>query len=289
VPYQITSGIRFFEQAHVRDFVAQLRFVANPNDVMAFYRFSSLLPKIGGKTAERILQTAQAHAEAQAVSLYAALGTEGVLAKVPDVARESWTSLCDTLLEMAQAAKRQEAPEAIIQIGIQGWYGDFLRTLYPNWTSRRDDLDSLVQFAGKHNDLADLLTQLTLLSSETHGRGAESSVDSLRLSTVHQAKGLEFRVVFVLGLSENLFPIKRAVEEGNIDEELRLFYVAVTRAQDELYLIHPRVTYQGNFPTLLKPSRFVADLPQHLYELVQLPSAKDAAARATRSASFGRS
>lgn len=268
IAYQITSGVRFFEQAHVRDFVAQLRFASNPLDIGAFSRVICLLPKVGEKTAERILQIAQEIAQKENITIFKALEKEAVTKKVPEVAREGWTDFVYTLQDLAEGIDTLK-PAECIKLAVDGWYGDYLKTLYTNWRSRQDDLESLEGFAARYETMPELLAQLVLLNSETSDRSVEIGENSIRLTTIHQAKGLEFPIVFIIGAAEMLFPLKRAIEEDNIDEERRLFYVAVTRAKDELYISYPKVTMQGGPPTLLKPSRFVSEVDAERYEVLR--------------------
>lgn len=268
IAYQITSGVRFFEQAHIRDFVAQLRFASNPLDIGAFSRIVCLLPKVGEKTAERILQVAQEIGQKGNISIFKALENEAVTKKVPEIAREAWTDFIYTLADLAEGISNLK-PAECIKLAVEGWYGDYLKTLYTNWQSRQDDLESLEGFAARYETMPELLAQLVLLNSETSDRSVEIGENSVRLTTVHQAKGLEFPIVFIIGAAEMLFPLKRAIEEKNIDEERRLFYVAVTRAKDELYISYPKVTMQGGPPTLLKPSRFVSEIDEQCYEVLR--------------------
>lgn len=268
MPYQITSGVRFFEQAHVRDFVAQLRFASNPLDVGAFCRIVCLLPKVGEKTAAKILEIANEVAKKENISVFKALEKEVVVKKVPEVAREAWIDFVYTLQDLAEGIATSSPAESV-KLAIEGWYGDYLKNLYTNWRSRQDDLESLEGFASRYETMPDLLAQLVLLNSETSDRSVEIGENSLRLTTIHQAKGLEFPIVFIIGAADTMFPLKRAIEEDNIDEERRLFYVAVTRAKDELYISYPKVTIQGGPPTLLKPSRFVSAIPEGQYQMLR--------------------
>jgi len=268
IPFQITSGIRFFEQAHIRDLVAQLRFAYNQKDVTSFQRISSLLPKVGEKTALKLHGIATEVAARKKLSLVDALLDESVQKKVPAAAREEWPKLIWSLHDMADALTNR-TPAEVVQIGIDSWYGDYVRGAYNNYPTRIDDLKSLVGFAGRFEEMQELLAQLVLLNSETTDRGVEGENDKLRLTTVHQAKGLEFPIVFLIGLGDGLFPLRRAIEEGDVEEERRLFYVAVTRARDELYLCYPRITSNGP-PMGLKPSRFLQELPDNLYEVIRL-------------------
>ena len=269
VPYVITSGVRFFEQAHIRDLVAMLRFVYNPADAMAWQRLAVLLPRIGDKGAQKLYHAALEQARAHQLNLVDALAADEVKARVPKESRDEWPRLVTSLQQIA-AAVQHEKPFKAVEIAIEGWYGDYLKGAYANYASRLDDLKSLIGFAGRFDEMQDLLAQIALLNSETSDRQVDPDADALRLTTVHQAKGLEFGVVFILGLAESLFPLRRAVEAGDLDEERRLFYVAVTRAKDELYLCFPKVNAKGGPATLLMPSRFLTEVPEDLYQALRL-------------------
>lgn len=295
VPFTITSGVRFFEQAHIRDLVAMLRFVHNPGDQPAFERMVVLLPRIGAQTARKLFAFLGKLAAREHKSPIALMASAEVCAKVPKHAADDWKDLAITLQDMEEAMggpapnalsgaepdlfretvdeQKRDAlarpPAEILQLAIDSWYGDFLKNCYDNWTSRRDDLDGVIGFASRYDSIAELLAQLVLLNAETSNRSIDSEQDTLRLTTIHQAKGLEFPVVFVLGLADGLFPLKRAIESGDIDEERRLFYVGITRAKERLYLIYPRVSTQGGPPQPNNPSRFLQEIPDSYFELVQ--------------------
>jgi DNA helicase-2/ATP-dependent DNA helicase PcrA len=269
VPYVITSGVRFFEQAHIRDLVAMLRFVYNPADAMAWQRLAVLLPRIGDKGAQKLYHAALEQARAHQLNLVDALAADEVKARVPKESRDEWPRLVTSLQQIA-AAVQHEKPFKAVEIAIEGWYGDYLKGAYANYASRLDDLKSLIGFAARFDEMQDLLAQIALLNSETSDRQVDPDADALRLTTVHQAKGLEFGVVFIIGLAESLFPLRRAVEAGDLDEERRLFYVAVTRAKDELYLCFPKVNAKGGPATLLMPSRFLTEVPEDLYQALRL-------------------
>jgi DNA helicase-2/ATP-dependent DNA helicase PcrA len=270
VPYQITSGVRFFEQAHIRDFVALLRFVYNPADSMAFQRFSVLLPKVGDKGAQKIHSLATEAAKQRNVSVVEALGHPDIVAKVAKDAKEDWPKLVLSLQDMAEMMHKKK-PCDVVEVGLAGWYDDYLKGAFSNYSSRQDDLKSLISFAGRFDDMQELLAQIVLLTSETADRKVDPEEDMLRLTTVHQAKGLEYGVVFLIGLADGMFPLRRAIESGDLEEERRLFYVAVTRAKDELYLCYPRMSSgKGGPVTSLEPSQFIAELDDSLYDEVRI-------------------
>ena len=269
ISYQITSGVRFFEQAHVKDIVAHLRVVYNPRDTTAFMRLAVLLPKIGEKSAQKLYDLAASVAKAERMDFIDALSHETVVKKAPAAARGDWESLAQSLQDMKQVSD-SGTPEEVLQMGLDGWYSLYLQGAYANYVNRMDDLKSLVGFAAQFDEMQDLISQITLLNSETADRNIEDGDQSIRLTTVHQAKGLEYDVVFLIGAAEGLFPIRRAVESGDTEEERRLFYVAVTRARDELYLLFPKMNTKGGGSMFLTPSRFLQEVSQELYEPVRI-------------------
>jgi DNA helicase-2/ATP-dependent DNA helicase PcrA len=290
IPFVITSGVKFFEQAHIRDFVAQLRVIANPSDRAAFNRLLSMLPKVGPATITKILKAADkvwtqrqqefskntpdlfkpGQSARQEPTLIEAMAEGEVVSKVPAETRGDYQSLMATLLELENAFKSEDGkairPTTIVELALDGWYPDYMKNIYPDWDQRQDDLDSLVGFAANFETLTECLAQLVLLNSETGNRSIDPEGDHVRLSTIHQAKGLEFPVVFVICCADELFPLKRAIESGDLEEERRLFYVAVTRARDELYLSYPLLFHTRGGSMRMEPSRFLREIPPDRYE-----------------------
>jgi DNA helicase-2/ATP-dependent DNA helicase PcrA len=269
IPYQITSGVRFFEQAHVRDLVALLRFVYNPSDTAAWNRIAILLPKVGDKNAQKLHAAALEHARFMQQDFLDALATDDVKSKVPTAAKDEWPKFVASLQQVKEMMKTMK-PHNAVEIAIDGWYGDYLKGAFANYVSRLDDLKSMIGFASRYEDMQELLAQIMLLNSETSDRSADPDADALRLTTVHQSKGLEYSAVFLIGLADGMFPLRRAIEANDVEEERRLFYVAVTRARDELYLCFPKVNTKGGPAMLLTPSRFLQELPSDLYQPLRI-------------------
>jgi DNA helicase-2/ATP-dependent DNA helicase PcrA len=270
VPYQITSGVKFFERQHIRDLVALIQFVFNPRNESAWTRIAILLPKIGEKGAHKIYHAALEHAQLMQRDFLDALSTDDVRSKVARDARDDWENFCVSLRQVAEAM-RSQSPAAAIDVAIDGWYGDYLKGAFADYAERLDELKALVGFAQRFEAMDDLLAQIVLLNGETSDRNVEPDADAVRLTTVHQAKGLEFAVVFVIGLADGMFPGRRSIEAGDVEEERRLFYVAVTRARDELYLCFPKVNTRGGPGGMMNsPSRFLQELPPDLYEPLRI-------------------
>ena len=269
IPYQITSGVRFFEQAHIKDLVAHLRMVYNPADASAFFRVFLLLPKVGEKTAQKLYAFTMDLAKSQEIDFIDALSHELVIKKAPAAARNDWESLALSLRDMKQVAETG-SPDEVVQMGIDGWYSSYLQGAYANYVNRLDDLNSLVGFAARFEEMQELIAQITLLNSETSDRSIEDSNEAIRLTTVHQAKGLEFDVVFLIGAADGFFPTRRSIDADDTEEERRLFYVALTRARDELYVAYPKMNTKGGPSMFLSPSRFLQELSTELFEPLRI-------------------
>ncbi len=269
IPYQITSGVRFFEQAHIRDLIALLRFVYNPSDTAAWNRIAVLLPKVGDKNAAKLHAAALDHARLIQKNLLDVLDTDDVRSKVPKDAKEEWPKFVASLVQVAEMVRTMK-PHNAVEIAIDGWYGDYLKGAFSNYVSRLDDLKSMIGFATRFEDMQELLAQVMLLNSETSDRSADPDADALRLTTVHQSKGLEYSAVFLINLADGMFPLRRAIEANDVEEERRLFYVAVTRARDELYLCFPKVNSKGGPAMLQTPSRFLQELSSDLYQPLKM-------------------
>jgi DNA helicase-2/ATP-dependent DNA helicase PcrA len=270
LPYHITSGVKFFERQHIRDLVALLRFVYNPSDEQAWQRIVVLLPKIGEKGAQKIYSAALDHARMMQKNFLDVLNTDDVRSRVAKEARDDWVNFCASLQQVAETMQNGRPADAV-STAIDGWYGDYLKGAFADYLDRLDELKALVGFAQRFEQTQDFLAQIVLLNSETSDRHVEPDAEAIKLTTIHQAKGLEYDVVFLIGLADGQFPGRRAIESGDVEEERRLFYVAVTRARNELYLSYPKVATRGGpGGMLLTPSRFILELPPDLYEPLRI-------------------
>ncbi|PYJ23651.1 MAG: DNA helicase UvrD, partial [Verrucomicrobia bacterium] len=290
IPYQITSGIRFFEQAHIKDVTAFVRFVANPRDEVAFKRMVKLLQGIGNRTAEnlwRAWEDGLAVAEignpaSEATSAPAGVTDPGysgaaghnfgerlLAMNVPAKSKKAWEQLAHTLDEIAPGGQPNPPSEMITSI-VEAIYDDYAKMNFPNYELRREDLDQLAVFARQFKDVHEFLSQLALISNVDAEAAPNQTSDkeAVNLSTVHQAKGLEFHTVFVIWLTDGMFPSSRSLDTREaLEEERRLFYVAITRARDELYLTFPHMRLSGGYGDVFqRPSRFLQEIPSALLE-----------------------
>jgi DNA helicase II / ATP-dependent DNA helicase PcrA len=290
IPYQITSGIRFFEQAHIKDVTAFIRFVANPRDEVAFKRMVKLLQGIGNRTAENLWRSwenglalaGSGDPGSEATSAPAGVTDPGYSTtagynfgerllpmNVPAKSKKSWTQLAHTLDEIAPGGQ-PNSPSDMIRSVVEAIYDDYAKVNFTNYDLRREDLDQLAVFARQFKDVHEFLSQLALISNVDAEAAPNQTGDkeAVNLSTVHQAKGLEFHTVFVIWLTDGMFPSSRSLDTRDaLEEERRLFYVAITRARDELYLTFPHMRLSGGYGDVFqRPSRFLQEIPSALLE-----------------------
>jgi len=257
IPYVVRSGLRFFEKAHIKDVLSHLKFVFNPKDELSFQRVAQLGTGIGTKRAQDIWMYISSQSDP-----LDALSDEKLLEALPGKAEPSWRRLARRLETVAD--KRMDPPGEAMEAILEAGYADHVRTAYEDPSDRLDDLHQLADFAHSFPDLDRFLGEIALLT-DVSGQGVlvgENRDDYVTLSSVHQAKGLEWPVVFILSLAEDQFPHSRSVQEGSLDEERRLFYVATTRARDELYLCQPtRASGRGGGRMeILRASKFIREL-----------------------------
>ena len=283
IPFVITSGLRFFEQAHIKDVAAFMKIVTNRQDELAFKRLALMLEGVGARSADKLWKQWQQCDFADPDEA----PTEGfskqlVEFTVPKKATETWKQLAYTLDELVDDEGEPLPPIDMMPCILEGAYLDYLKSKYNNPDERLQDITQLEQYSEGFDTMEEFLSQLSLLAGTdtdeaSKGKGKQDKDDNaVVLSSVHQAKGLEWDVVFVVWLAEGMFPNNRVLEEDTMDEdgleeERRLFYVAVTRAKDELYLTWPMMwpnAHSGN--TIQRQSRFLDEIPEDCVEEWQI-------------------
>ena len=270
IPFVLTSGIRFFEQAHVKDVAAYLKLLTNPGDELAFKRIVLMLPGIGAKSAAKLwgaFSARLAKGNSQQPGLAKAL--RDIAGQAPKKAALGWEQFAETLGQLED--EQAKGPGHLIRMVVAAGYEDYLQDKFPNYYARLEDLEQVAGFAGQYGTTDEFLSEVALLTNLDTDTKRDTNPDpeQIRLSTIHQAKGLEFDVVFVMMLCDGLFPSSRAIESpGGEEEERRLFYVAVTRAKTELYLSYPLMRFMhgsgGN--AMQQRSRFLDEIDSNLVE-----------------------
>ncbi len=275
IPFRITSGLRFFEQAHVKDVIAFLRLLTNPRDEVAFRRIVGTFPRVGEATASRIWAQWQSAYEtwASANPGSAALSAPHTrifgesAVKVAPAVRPHWNAFLALMDSLHPEGGISLLPAELVRTVIT-YLNPYFTHAYDNFDERAEDLDQITRNLGTDDNLDDFLSNIALLSEVDSPTTPDD--DTVTLSTIHQAKGLEWKIVFIIFLGEGQFPHRRVIESGStadIEEEARLFYVGVTRAQDQLYLSFPRYNGRSYDAQYSPPSRFLTTLPPELIQL----------------------
>ncbi len=272
IPYRVRSGVRFFEQAHIKDVISYLRLVTNPRDELAWKRVLRLIPNVGPATANRVWERIAFAPDPLALIV------RGEADAAASKRGTGWAEFRALLEELIKDETRATPARQIEMILARG-YEAYLEANYENAEARLEDLRQLAHYSARYNSTEEFLAELALLSTERYGApqaiAGEDVVSGgdedelLTLTSVHQAKGLEWRAVFILWAADGKFPSPRSLRDADgEDEERRLWYVALTRARDQLHIAYPLMVTDYNRQTLVqRPSRFVTEVPPELYEI----------------------
>ena len=263
IPYTVSGGTSFFDHAEIKDIIAYLRLIANTDDDPAFIR-AITTPKrgIGNSTLEKLA----AHASQHSISLFAAAFESGMVHQIQERQHEELMTFCNFINRMeARAGKEACAPvlaDLMSAIDYEAWLFDSheprqAETKWANvqdfigWINRKSEADEKSMVA-----MTQTIALLNLLESR------DQETDAVSLSTLHAAKGLEFGHVFLVGAEENILPHERSETPEQIEEERRLMYVGITRAQRSLQISYCTKRKRGKEWAACEPSRFIAELPQ---------------------------
>ena len=257
ISYDYRGGVRFFERAHIKDVLGFLRLFNNPRDAIAWTRVLNLQTGIGAVSAEKIVGILREATDSET-------GFQTVSESLPARAAVGWNDFVQIWQKMKQS---DQTASGLILAVAGSRYSEYLEAQYPDYAERIQDLEQLGLFALRAPDLARFLAEATM--QENHNRvdtslaGSGDDKEKIVLSTIHQAKGLEWEAVFIINIAAGQFPNDRAsVSAGGLEEERRLFYVAITRAKKYLYLSYPLT---GNMSSYLQgPSRFLTEMDRAL-------------------------
>ena len=270
IPYKVSGGTAFFERAEVKDIIAYLRLISNPDDDAAFLRIvNTPRREIGAATLEKLA----AYAGMRDVSLFAASFEMGLAEHLSNRARMRLQRFTDIIAEYHRRIDN-ETPLALVR--------ELVRSIdYENWLSeissnetiadrRRENINELIEWIGRlakkdpAQNLSDMLAHM-LLMDIIERNSEEQQQDAVQLMTLHAAKGLEFPHVFITGMEEELIPHKTSLDDDMLEEERRLAYVGITRAQKTLTFTFAKKRKRYGEIVTCEPSRFLEELPaQHL-------------------------
>lgn len=271
IPYKISGGTSFFERSEVKDILAYLRLIANSTDDAAFLRIINT-PKreIGTSTLEKLGE----YAHERNSSLLTAAQELGFAQRISAKAQQRVETFCFWLQEMMRAAEGADPSAMVRQVINDTAYEDWLKNTCntpKQAESRMKNVWEIVEWVRKlHNDgagketLSDIIAHMSLVDM-LERNSEEKEQDAVVLMTLHAAKGLEFPSVFLIGMEEELLPHTNSLDEHGIQEERRLAYVGITRAQKNLTISYSKVRSRYGETSSIEPSRFLDELPpEHL-------------------------
>ncbi|MGE5343378.1 MAG: ATP-dependent helicase [Candidatus Omnitrophota bacterium] len=269
IPYVKYGGLKFAEAAHVKDVIAYLRVIANPFDEIAWTRILLLLDGIGPSSATKVVQ-----------KVFQSGGDINALISDEFNQKKFANQLAKLHRMISQNTDPQLKPTAQLEAVLK-YYDPIFEKTYDDSYRRRVDLDSMLNISERYTTLEHMLSEMALEppdTSQIDARASDQEDEKLVLSTIHSAKGLEWHTVFLIHLVDGYFPSMKSLDEvEDVEEERRLFYVATTRAQHNLYLITPELESRSNFYwsnmnstglSFSEPSRFLTEIP-NLSELTE--------------------
>ena len=257
IPYQKFGGPKFMETAHIKDIVAHLRVIINPEDIISLTRILLLLKGVGSATVNSVVPIIKGNLKTD-VKLLPTKKVDSILPML-------------NILEKLRNYIATKKPETIVEEIIR-YYRPILKDKYDDYTKREKDLDHFQYLATQYSNLEDFISDLALEPPDKSVEGMyknNSDDDALTISTIHSAKGLEWDSVFIIGAVDGRFPSAYSFNSPEeLDEELRLMYVATTRAKNNLYITYPVDMYDYSMNMVLsKPSRFLEDISDDVLEV----------------------
>ena len=243
IQYELRGGIKFFEQRHVKDMASLIRAFHNPQDSTSILRLFTLFPRIGEKSVQRVIPK-----------------ITDQKSLVVEFSRLCKDSSLVTLISSLFTSQTPQNAASMLSIFYDSFYSKYMKEAFEDHQDRVSDIDALISAAARYETVDDFLSSISL-DLDT---GREEKKDTkLILSTIHQAKGLEWDTVFIMGAADGLLPLERSTD---LEEERRLFYVAASRARTKLFIIYPRSSGRFYEFNELSPSRFVIEIDKSYYQ-----------------------
>ncbi len=266
-PYTIIGGVKFYDRKEIKDVICYIRLLANHSDSISFDRIINFPPRGIGKTS---VQKIHESSESLGLSYFEYLkqSQELNVSQKQKIILEDFYNLIKTYNRRATTDKGSDIIKDLLKdIGLKDYYvSQRNEDANIRWENIEEFVTSIKEYEGNNED-ASLLTFLEEVSLLSDLDKWNDSDEAVTLMTVHSAKGLEFNTVFISGLEDGLFPIVRFLEDSNIEEERRLFYVALTRAKKKAVLSYARSRRKfGSEPIMATKSRFILEIPENLID-----------------------
>ena len=273
IPYKISGGTSFFSRAEVKDTLAYIRLISNPSDDAAFLRVVNT-PKrsIGATTLEKLGD----YANEREISLFTASTEMGLAQQLSEGGRARLATFCHWINDLSFASREEEPHKIVERLISDVSYYDWLQTTSnsPKMADRRmENVQEVIDWIkrlhnegeGKHQDLADIVAHMSLMDILERNQ-EEDDADAVSLMTLHTSKGLEFPYVFLVGAEEDILPHSNSLEDNGLEEERRLAYVGITRAQKHLTITFAKTRNKFGEKITCEPSRFLDELPEEHIE-----------------------
>lgn len=265
IPYRILSGLRFIETAHIKDILAFLKVLNNPLDKISWSRILKLFPGIGNKTASKIYEEIET-----GIGKSPERGQGEENDNISNILKETEINKFKTPLELLTKLfdNKESSPDELIDTIYKDFYQEYSFLTYADSKSRNMDIERFSEIASRYDSVSAFIEDLTL--SEEIGvipASRDKDENKLTLTTIHGAKGLEWKVVILISVNPGDFPNGLAIKEQKLDEEERLFYVAITRAKNELYILKQLTGttnpyLKNSFYFVKKENDFIKKIPE---------------------------
>ncbi len=266
IPYVLVGGLEFYDRMEIKDIMAYLRLVANKNDNLALLRIIAVPPRgIGGKTLEKFVAVSQD----RGISLFDAMCDFSVRCQLGPRARSSVQDFVE-MIEKIRRYDNQDLNKLITELLVQSKYLAHIRASdISKEQSKEENINQFINFLTKHeretqnHSLSDFLQMLSLYSNADENN---EDTDKVTLMTLHAAKGLEFPVVYMIGANEGYLPHRYSTTDEQIEEERRLFFVGITRAQKLLTISYSQQIPNNRYMEYSPPSQFLSEIPEDAYK-----------------------
>lgn len=284
IPYKVFGGMQFYQRAEIKDILAYLSVINNTRDGINLDRIINVPKrKIGDKTIEKIKN----YAEEKGLSIYDSLKEAENISGLSSAVTEKLKEFSNMMAELEELSFELPVSELFDEVIKKAGYFSYLNSSYDDAESRIENVEELKNSIIELENVVDNLTlreYLENVSLVSATDDLDSEREYVKLMTIHNAKGLEFPVVFLVGMEDEIFPntTKVMIDNESLEEERRICYVAITRAEEKLYISHAAMRYMYGQMDYRTRSRFVDEIPAELLELKRTPEMEAAAREAER-------